>query len=737
MSQKRRRESYDDDDDEDAATDGMVPINGHAQQPDLYPHSSQAEDDPSGQEMYLSQTDNYMNPNTPMKAGYDGEEERGPQLKHPKSVQDRVHGQILLHGLLVAVMDTVEFQRLDRVKQLGGCAYVYPSATHSRKEHSIGVAHLAGMMVMHLAKHQPELNIDDADVRCVELAGLVHDLGHGPFSHMFETFMGQIMGERKAAAEAKLAAAVKAASEAAEADRAAAEAELEAAKAEAEAASRTWEHEEMSGELLRLLIKENGIPVADYFDCSEHEADQHINFVVRLIEGLKDSEPMPTDIQRGPEKRFLFDIVSNKRSGIDVDKLDYLVRDSMAAFGTQNPPGFDIYRIIKSCKVCYRDKRRLEPEVVYQMKNALEILEVYSLRAKLHRQVYQHRIANVAEAMITDVFLEANSHFRMRGASSGSPPVRLDEAAHDVRTFVRLNDAIIDAIDLYQPQDEAQAAGLKNAWHLLQRLKKRDFYQQVGEQINIETLPLCGNKNCRRGTPIESKFCPHCGQSTALRKGGGHSKEGWLQAEGMLITEDDAREGILSFVSPHIREELVKHNALLIRIVDIQNGKAKPKTDPHKYKWFTYDPLAGVGFFNPKQGLAGGGHDEIERLDQSKMPKIYMPAASHTKTLWCYLRVEGHDVECLHGDEWRAELDRALKKWKDHQRLTAQVGTSNVASPAVHMKGSQPTPKHVPSAAKRSSGLTPIGLDGPRGRLSAVPEGGTAANGGASAAGGQ
>ena len=76
-------------------------------------------------------------------------------------------------GLLVAIMDTPEFQRLNDIKQLGGCSHVYPSAVHTRKEHSIGTAHLAGTMVRHLRTVQRhELEIDDA-----ESAALVAFLG--------------------------------------------------------------------------------------------------------------------------------------------------------------------------------------------------------------------------------------------------------------------------------------------------------------------------------------------------------------------------------------------------------------------------------------------------------------------------------------------------------------------------------------------------------------------------------
>ena len=131
----------------------------------------------SQSEIFMSQMDN------PTPAAQRG------LYRGQKQVQDRVHGQITLDRLLLLVMDTPDFQRLDNIKQLGGCSYIYPSATHTRKEHSIGVCHLAGLMVKHLRNTQPALGIDDDDELCVKLAGLVHDIGHGPFSHMFEAFV--------------------------------------------------------------------------------------------------------------------------------------------------------------------------------------------------------------------------------------------------------------------------------------------------------------------------------------------------------------------------------------------------------------------------------------------------------------------------------------------------------------------------------------------------------------------
>uniref|UniRef100_UPI00358EFFD1 deoxynucleoside triphosphate triphosphohydrolase SAMHD1-like n=1 Tax=Myxine glutinosa TaxID=7769 RepID=UPI00358EFFD1 len=98
-------------------------------------------------------------------------------LNQPKVFNDPVHGHIELPSLLVKIVDTPQFQRLRDIKQLGGAHFVYPGATHTRFEHSLGVGYLAGLLIKSLKERQPELNITDKDVLCIQIAGLCHDLG--------------------------------------------------------------------------------------------------------------------------------------------------------------------------------------------------------------------------------------------------------------------------------------------------------------------------------------------------------------------------------------------------------------------------------------------------------------------------------------------------------------------------------------------------------------------------------
>jgi len=101
-------------------------------------------------------------------------------------IKDCIYGYITVPPLCGAFIDNPYFQRLRRVKQLGNASRVYPSATHTRFEHSIGVMHLAGVMCNQLKISDERL------INLIQLAALYHDIGHLPYSHLFDRILEEL-----------------------------------------------------------------------------------------------------------------------------------------------------------------------------------------------------------------------------------------------------------------------------------------------------------------------------------------------------------------------------------------------------------------------------------------------------------------------------------------------------------------------------------------------------------------
>jgi len=96
---------------------------------------------------------------------------------------DPIHDFVRVYDDELKIIDTPIFQRLRRIRQLSGAHLIYPGAQHTRFEHSLGVMHIASMAGQALAE-KGIVSFDD--IQNLRLAGLLHDIGHGPFSHLFE-----------------------------------------------------------------------------------------------------------------------------------------------------------------------------------------------------------------------------------------------------------------------------------------------------------------------------------------------------------------------------------------------------------------------------------------------------------------------------------------------------------------------------------------------------------------------
>ena len=98
-------------------------------------------------------------------------------------IKDPVHGYVYITEAEKNIIDTYPMQRLRRLRQLAGSEYVYPGANHTRFEHCLGVMYLAGHVL-----ENPNISriVNDEEVDMCRISALLHDCGHGPFSHVFE-----------------------------------------------------------------------------------------------------------------------------------------------------------------------------------------------------------------------------------------------------------------------------------------------------------------------------------------------------------------------------------------------------------------------------------------------------------------------------------------------------------------------------------------------------------------------
>ncbi len=112
-------------------------------------------------------------------------------LEFTGEITDPIHKYIPITDLEKKLIDTEFFQRLRKIRQLAGAHLVYPSAQHTRFEHSIGAMHLAGLAAESLL-NKGYITCKE-DVESLRIAALLHDIGHGPFSHLFE----EVLREKK------------------------------------------------------------------------------------------------------------------------------------------------------------------------------------------------------------------------------------------------------------------------------------------------------------------------------------------------------------------------------------------------------------------------------------------------------------------------------------------------------------------------------------------------------------
>jgi len=305
---------------------------------------------------------------------------------NPTTIFDPVHREYELRAEIINIVNTRLFQRLRRLKQLATAHWVWLGATHDRFSHSISVAYLAGYLASRLQSQQPELNITDRQILLVQLAGLLHDVGHGPFSHLFDdTFLSG-------------------------------------------STSPLAQHEQRSVVLVQRLLHESS------FDYSPEE----IAFVQSLI--------APSKGQTG----FLYHIVANHHNHLDVDKMEYVKRDTRACGLAQGGFDTDTMRMLNAARV-------IDDEICYDHKVYDDIYNLFQTRYRLHTTVYRHPAVTAIHYMVADAMKWSG--------------LELEKSIESIDRFCELDDTILDLIRHSKHPKTARSRGI------IQRIDERRLYK--------------------------------------------------------------------------------------------------------------------------------------------------------------------------------------------------------------------------------------------------------------------
>jgi len=236
-----------------------------------------------------------------------------------KIINDPVHGFLTVpYDSVFTIMEHPYFQRLRRIKQLGLTHLVYPGAMHTRFSHTLGAVHLMGLAIGELRGKGHD--ITDEEAEAVTLAILLHDIGHGPFSHALEHSITSGAG-----------------------------------------------HEVLSGLFMQRL---------------NAEMDGRLDMAIAIF---GDRHP----------KRFLHQLVSSQ---LDVDRLDYLKRDSFFTGVSEGVVGSD--RLLKMFDV-------VDDRIVVESKGIYSVEKFLVARRIMYWQVYLHKTVLSAEYLLIRILLRA------------------------------------------------------------------------------------------------------------------------------------------------------------------------------------------------------------------------------------------------------------------------------------------------------------------------------------------
>ncbi len=335
-----------------------------------------------------------------------------------KVSRDPLYSEIFLYPLEILAVDSPIVQRLRSLSQLAGAQMSYPSATHTRFSHSMGVMHVSGLYAAHIfGEESPEFRI-------CRMAGLLHDAGHGPFSHQFDDVVYSALGYEEG-------------------------------------------HDQFRE---RLLTEKLPIYMRSQYEKASKRFKKHV---------LEDLETLFGTVPKAPFKELaqrindvfngeghgdpLFNIVQGP---LGADRMDFVLRDAYFS-GVKHYGTVPHDRIIRNASILKRDGKDV---LSYNLKVVDDIYTVLFGRFMMYKNVYFHKTSRAADMMIQELLRNCMDF------------LDFEKALGDLNEFLQLTDSyVVERTELLFNQTDKPSSALLQAHEIIQRLKRRDLWKLVVE----------------------------------------------------------------------------------------------------------------------------------------------------------------------------------------------------------------------------------------------------------------
>jgi len=333
-----------------------------------------------------------------------------------KIVRDPIHGDIEITDLIDRLLATPEVQRLNNIKQLGFAHLVFPGAHHTRLEHSLGAYHLARKVAYNL-------ELSEEETQLITCAALLHDIGHGPFSHTLESLLFEKFHVDHVALTQNLI---------------------------------LGKYDIYSQDEKKVLSSER---VSDILDAQA--LDKQV--IAHIIAG------------HTPKQPYLAQILN---STIDIDQLDYLMRD--AYYTGVSYGSIDLDRLLQTLMIFHHN-------LAVKRKGVSVLENILMARGLMYSSVYFHKTVRIAELMLSkalELLLELDplEFFKMTDGELMSAVKEKGTYQYEIVTRLKFRHLFKQAYMLSISDRDTYDSGVLKALekNTTRRKKEQEFEQKCG-----------------------------------------------------------------------------------------------------------------------------------------------------------------------------------------------------------------------------------------------------------------